>query len=128
MGNIVIMSYLILSIVVISSTCNKYSMLIILFSMFQLDTAVLMFQNQKLSQKLEAQKLEISALEIKLSQHKEKQQSYDRAQSTVNNRLEKVWLAVFAIFSVCFTDMLVIYLCIQPGNMFLFFPFHSIFF
>ncbi|KAH9625585.1 hypothetical protein KSS87_001455 [Heliosperma pusillum] len=56
----------------------------------QLDAAVLQFQNQKLSQKLEAQKLEISALETKLSQRREKQQRFDRVLTTVDNRWEKV--------------------------------------
>ncbi|KAL9245255.1 hypothetical protein vseg_018929 [Gypsophila vaccaria] len=56
----------------------------------KLDTAVLQFQNQKLSQKLEAQKLEINALQNKLTQRKEKQQSCDKVLTTVNNRWEKL--------------------------------------
>ncbi|XP_074272824.1 E3 ubiquitin-protein ligase BRE1-like 1 [Silene latifolia] len=56
----------------------------------KLDAAVLQFQNQKLSQKLEAQKLEISALETKLSQRRDKQQRYDRVLTTVDNRWEKI--------------------------------------
>ncbi|KAK9749189.1 hypothetical protein RND81_02G108100 [Saponaria officinalis] len=56
----------------------------------KLDTAVLQFQNQKLSQKLEAQKLEINALQSKLFQRKEKQQSFDRVLTTVNNCYEKL--------------------------------------
>ncbi|CAN1845192.1 E3 ubiquitin-protein ligase BRE1-like 1 [Linum perenne] len=47
----------------------------------KLDTAVLQFQNQKLLQKLEAQKVEYSTLESKFSQFKERQQPYD---STLN--------------------------------------------
>ncbi|KAI4356680.1 hypothetical protein L6164_000684 [Bauhinia variegata] len=43
----------------------------------KLDIAVLQFQNQKLTQKLETQKVERTALENKFSQVKEKQQPYD---------------------------------------------------
>ncbi|KAL9228837.1 hypothetical protein vseg_004374 [Gypsophila vaccaria] len=56
----------------------------------KLDTAVLMFQNQKLSQKLEAQKLEISTLGNKLSQRKEKQYSFDQVLTSVDNCWEKL--------------------------------------
>ncbi|XP_025015584.2 E3 ubiquitin-protein ligase BRE1-like 1 isoform X2 [Ricinus communis] len=50
----------------------------------KLDTAVLQFQNQKLVQKLEAQKVEYSALENKYTQLKEKQQPYDSTLKAVN--------------------------------------------
>ncbi|WCJ22965.1 E3 ubiquitin-protein ligase BRE1-like 1 [Euphorbia peplus] len=54
----------------------------------KLDTAVLQFQNQKLLQKLEAQKVEFSALENKFSQLKEKQQPYDSTLQAVNKSWE----------------------------------------
>ncbi|XP_039027527.1 E3 ubiquitin-protein ligase BRE1-like 1 [Hibiscus syriacus] len=56
----------------------------------KLDTAVLQFQNQKLLQKLEAQKVEYSALENKFIQLKEKQKRYD----SILNVLNKSWEAV----------------------------------
>lgn len=55
-----------------------------------LDTAVLQYQNQKLSQKLEAQKIEIVALESKLSQWKEKQQPYDKTRTAVDSCWKKL--------------------------------------
>ncbi|XP_039046544.1 E3 ubiquitin-protein ligase BRE1-like 1 [Hibiscus syriacus] len=56
----------------------------------KLDTAVLQFQNQKLLQKLEAQKVECSALENKFIQLKEKQKRYD----SILNAVNKSWEAV----------------------------------
>lgn len=50
----------------------------------KLDTAVLQFQNQKLFQKLEAQKAECSALQNKFYQLKERQQPYDTTIALVN--------------------------------------------
>ncbi|KAE8720887.1 E3 ubiquitin-protein ligase BRE1-like 1 [Hibiscus syriacus] len=50
----------------------------------KLDTAVLQFQNQKLVQKLEAQKVEYSSLENKFVQVKEKQKPYDSILKVVN--------------------------------------------
>ncbi|XWS35628.1 hypothetical protein CRYUN_Cryun20dG0013300 [Craigia yunnanensis] len=54
----------------------------------KLDTAVLQFQNQKLLQKLEAQKVEYSALENKFIQLKEKQKPYDSTLKVVNKSWE----------------------------------------
>ncbi|GMJ15263.1 REDUCED DORMANCY 4, histone mono-ubiquitination 1 [Hibiscus trionum] len=54
----------------------------------QLDTAVLQFQNQKLVQKLEAQKVEYSTLENKFIQLKEKQKPYDSILKVVNKSME----------------------------------------
>ncbi|KAB2017573.1 hypothetical protein ES319_D08G172100v1 [Gossypium barbadense] len=56
----------------------------------KLDTAILQFQNQKLLQKLEAQKVEYSALEYKFIELKEKQKSYDSTLKVVN----KCWEAL----------------------------------
>ncbi|KAM5554572.1 E3 ubiquitin-protein ligase BRE1-like 1 [Rosa sericea] len=50
----------------------------------KLDIAVLQYQNQKLSQKLETQKVEYSALQNELSQLKKKQLPYDSTLSVVN--------------------------------------------
>lgn len=58
--------------------------------MLQLDTAVLKYQNEKLKQKLEAQKVECSALENKFSQLKEKQQPYNTTLTLVNNSWREV--------------------------------------
>ncbi|MFQ6626836.1 hypothetical protein Gotur_004989 [Gossypium turneri] len=58
--------------------------------LMQLDTAILQFQNQKLLQKLEAQKVEYSALEYKFIELKEKQKSYDSTLKVVN----KCWEAL----------------------------------
>nr|KJB22300.1 hypothetical protein B456_004G039600 [Gossypium raimondii]KJB22301.1 hypothetical protein B456_004G039600 [Gossypium raimondii] len=54
----------------------------------KLDAAVLQFQNQKLVQKLEAQKVECSTLENKFLQLKEKQKSYDSTLKAVNKSWE----------------------------------------
>ncbi|GFY92696.1 histone mono-ubiquitination 1 [Actinidia rufa] len=55
-----------------------------------LDTAVLQYQNQKLVQKLEAQKVECIALENKFCQLKEKQQPYDETLAVVNEAWEQL--------------------------------------
>uniref|UniRef100_A0A1J3ITI9 E3 ubiquitin protein ligase n=1 Tax=Noccaea caerulescens TaxID=107243 RepID=A0A1J3ITI9_NOCCA len=60
----------------------------------KLDTAVLQFQNLKLSQKLEAQQLESSILEDKLSQIKQKQLPYASSLKTVHKSWEKLTAAV----------------------------------
>ncbi|KAK8282626.1 hypothetical protein V6Z12_D08G039500 [Gossypium hirsutum] len=54
----------------------------------KLDAAVLQFQNQKLVQKLEAQKVECSTLENKFLQLKEKQKPYDSTLKAVNKSWE----------------------------------------
>ncbi|KAK8635491.1 hypothetical protein V6N13_004225 [Hibiscus sabdariffa] len=54
----------------------------------KLDTAVLQFQNQKLVQKLEAQKVEYSTIETKFLQLKEKQKPYDSILKVVNKSWE----------------------------------------
>ncbi|KAK3195140.1 hypothetical protein Dsin_026450 [Dipteronia sinensis] len=56
----------------------------------KLDTTVLQYQNQKLVQKLEAQKVEYSALENKFSQLKERHQPYDSTLKVVNKTLEEL--------------------------------------
>lgn len=56
----------------------------------KLDTAVLQYQNQKLSQKLEVQKMEITSFENKVAQRKEKLQSYDKVLAVVNNSWNKL--------------------------------------
>ncbi|PSS24116.1 E3 ubiquitin-protein ligase BRE1-like [Actinidia chinensis var. chinensis] len=56
----------------------------------KLDTAVLLYQNQKLVQKLEAQKVECIALENKFCQLKEKQQHYDETLAVVNEAWEQL--------------------------------------
>jgi E3 ubiquitin-protein ligase BRE1 len=63
----------------------------------KLDTAVLQFQNLKLSQKLEAQQVECSILEDKLSQIKEKQLPYNSSLKTVHKSWEKVTLNLLSI-------------------------------
>jgi len=65
--------------------------------LIQLDTAVLQFQNLKLSQKLEAQQVECSILEDKLSQIKEKQLPYNSSLKTVHKSWEKVTLNLLSI-------------------------------
>ncbi|KAL0720488.1 hypothetical protein Bca4012_035087 [Brassica carinata] len=55
----------------------------------KLDTAVLQFQNLKLSQKLEAQQVECSILEDKLSLIKDKQLPYSSSLKTVHKSWEK---------------------------------------
>ncbi|KAG8664017.1 hypothetical protein MANES_01G271200v8 [Manihot esculenta] len=54
----------------------------------KLDAAVLQFQNQKLGQKLEAQKIEYSVLENKFSHLKEKQLPYDSTLKSVHKSWE----------------------------------------
>lgn len=63
--------------------------------MIQLDIAVLQFQNQKLTQKLETQKLEYTALENKFSQLNERQHSYDSTLTVVKKSWEQVTLFRF---------------------------------
>ncbi|XP_027337937.1 E3 ubiquitin-protein ligase BRE1-like 1 isoform X2 [Abrus precatorius] len=54
----------------------------------KLDIVVLQYQNQKLTQKLEAQKLEYAAFENKFSQLKQRQRSYDSTLAVVKNSWE----------------------------------------
>lgn len=56
----------------------------------KLDTAVLQFQNQKLVQKLEAQKIEITSLEEKISKLQERQLPYENNLVVVNKSLEEL--------------------------------------
>ncbi|XP_022863394.1 E3 ubiquitin-protein ligase BRE1-like 1 isoform X2 [Olea europaea var. sylvestris] len=56
----------------------------------KLDAAVLQFQNQKLTQKLEAQKVEIRALHSKLCKLKEKQNLHEKTLAVVNNSWEEL--------------------------------------
>ncbi|XP_045796983.1 E3 ubiquitin-protein ligase BRE1-like 1 isoform X3 [Trifolium pratense] len=56
----------------------------------KLDIAVLQYQNQKLTQKLETQKLEYTALENKFSQLKERQQSYDSTLAVVKKSWQQL--------------------------------------
>lgn len=65
--------------------------------MLQLDTAVLQFQNQKLVQKLEAQKIEITSLEEKISKLLEKQLPYEKNLAVVNKSLEEVSIYFFGV-------------------------------
>ena len=67
--------------------------------LLQLDTAVLQYQNQKLIQKLEAQKVERIVLENKYCQLKEKQQPYDGTLAVVNEAWEQVvYLCIASTF------------------------------
>ncbi|XP_022897217.1 E3 ubiquitin-protein ligase BRE1-like 1 [Olea europaea var. sylvestris] len=72
-----------------AATVKKHS-LVPLSEDKKLDAAVLQFQNQKLTQKLEAQKIEIRALQYKLCQLKEKQQSNEKSLTVVNNSWEEL--------------------------------------
>ncbi|XP_042959417.1 E3 ubiquitin-protein ligase BRE1-like 1 isoform X2 [Carya illinoinensis] len=56
----------------------------------KLDVTVLQYQNQKLVQKLEAQKVESFSLENKLSLLNQKQQPYDSTLAVVNKSLDKL--------------------------------------
>ncbi|GAA0169149.1 hypothetical protein LIER_23694 [Lithospermum erythrorhizon] len=56
----------------------------------KLDVAVLQFQNQKLSQKLEVQKIDMAALEDKFSRMKEQQRPYDDALLVVKESWEEL--------------------------------------
>lgn len=58
--------------------------------LMQHDTQVLQFQNQKLLQKLEAQKVEYSAFEKNIIQLKNIQKSYDSTLQVVNKSWEAV--------------------------------------
>ncbi|CAA6671817.1 unnamed protein product [Spirodela intermedia] len=55
-----------------------------------LDTTVLQYQNQKLSQQLEVQKFEYSALQNKFNQLKDDQKSYDDTLATVKKSWEQL--------------------------------------
>lgn len=66
--------------------------------MLQLDTAVLQFQNQKLVQKLEAQKIEITSLEEKISKLQEKQLPYENNLAVVNKSLEEVSIYFIGVY------------------------------
>ena len=60
---------------------------------------MLQYQNQKLVQKLEAQKVECIALENKFCQLKEKQQHYDETLAVVNEAWEQVvYLCIASTF------------------------------
>lgn len=61
------------------------------FCLLQLDTAVLLHQNQKLSQKLEAQKIEIAVLEEKFTELRDKQKPYDNTLSAIQKSWEEVF-------------------------------------
>ncbi|KAH8516624.1 hypothetical protein H0E87_004827 [Populus deltoides] len=63
----------------------------------KLDTTVLQYQNQKLQQKLEAQKVEHFALGNKFSQLKEKQQPYNSTLNAVN----KSWEVLVSDLETC---------------------------
>ncbi|XP_057998195.1 E3 ubiquitin-protein ligase BRE1-like 1 isoform X3 [Hevea brasiliensis] len=65
----------------------------------KLDTAVLQFQNQKLVQKLEAQKVEYSALVNKFSQLKEKQQP----NNSILKSVHKSWELLVTDLEACST-------------------------
>lgn len=56
----------------------------------KLDIAVLQYQNQRLVQKLEAQKIEYFGLDNKFSQLKQKQQPYDSTLAVVNKSWDKL--------------------------------------
>lgn len=56
----------------------------------KLDAAVLQYQNQKLCQKLEAQKIEISAIKNRFAQQEEKQNPYDRTLLSAKKSWEKL--------------------------------------
>lgn len=71
--------------------------------MLQLDTAVLQFQNQKLVQKLEAQKIEISSLEEKISRLQDKQQPYENNLALVNKSFEEVSIYYIGILYFAFS-------------------------
>ncbi|CAL5382679.1 unnamed protein product [Camellia sinensis] len=71
----------------------------------KLDNAVLEYQNQKLVQKLEAQKVEHIALEKKHSQLKEKQQPYDETLVVVNKAWEQLVDGLESC-SICTKDLL----------------------
>lgn len=73
--------------------------------MLQLDTAVLQFQNQKLVQKLEAQKIEITSLEEKISKLQEKQLPYENNLAVVNKSLEEVSIYFIGVYIFIITFM-----------------------
>lgn len=71
--------------------------------MLQLDVAVLQFQNQKLTQKLETQKSEYMALENKFFQLKDGQRSNESMLMVVKKSWEKVAFTPFLLLllSIC---------------------------
>ncbi|XP_035540989.1 E3 ubiquitin-protein ligase BRE1-like 1 isoform X1 [Juglans regia] len=69
----------------------------------KLDIAVLQYQNQKLIQKLEAQKVEYFSLENKFSQLKQTQQPFDLTLAVVNKSLDKL-VNDLESFSICTRD------------------------
>ncbi|OIS98648.1 e3 ubiquitin-protein ligase bre1-like 1 [Nicotiana attenuata] len=66
-------------------------------TLLPLDTAVLLHQNQKLSQKLEAQKIEIAFLEDKFSELRDKQKPYDNSLAVI----QKSWEELVGELEVC---------------------------
>ncbi|XP_052191828.1 E3 ubiquitin-protein ligase BRE1-like 1 isoform X2 [Diospyros lotus] len=56
----------------------------------EMDIALLQYQNQKLRERVEAQKAERTALENKLSQLMEKQQAYDETLAAVNRAWDEL--------------------------------------
>lgn len=59
---------------------------------YQVDAAVLQYQNQKLVQQLDVQKHELQDLEAKIKELKDKQVSYDTRLITLN----QIWNQVFS--------------------------------
>ena len=66
-------------------------------NLLPLDTAVLLHQNQKLSQKLEAQKIEIAVLEEKFTELRDKQKPYDNTLSAIQKSWEEMVLSMHAM-------------------------------
>ncbi|KAJ8541679.1 hypothetical protein K7X08_002495 [Anisodus acutangulus] len=66
-------------------------------TLLPLDTAVLLHQNQKLSQKLEAQKIEIVVLEAQFTELRDKQNPYDNTLEVI----QKSWQELVAEMEVC---------------------------
>ncbi|KAM3238484.1 E3 ubiquitin-protein ligase BRE1-like 1 [Capsicum annuum] len=66
-------------------------------TLLPLDTAVLLHQNQKLSQKLEAQKIEIAVLEDKFTELRDKQKPYDNTVAVI----QKSWEELVDKLEVC---------------------------
>lgn len=66
-----------------------------MISVLQVDAAVLQYQNQKLVQKLDAQKHQLHDLEVKIKELKDKQTSYDDMLITVNQLWNQVKCCFF---------------------------------
>lgn len=66
-------------------------------TLLPLDTAVLLHQNQKLSQKLESQKIEIAVLEDKFTELRDKQKPYDNSLAVI----QKSWEELVGELEVC---------------------------